>query len=48
MVPLEEARILASGILGGRFVALESESHLLLDDEPAFARFLWEVRGFLG
>jgi pimeloyl-ACP methyl ester carboxylesterase len=47
MVGLEEARLLASGIPGARFVALESENHLLLDDEPAFARFLSEVRGFL-
>jgi pimeloyl-ACP methyl ester carboxylesterase len=47
MVGLEEARLLGSGIPGARFVALEGQNHLLLDDEPAFARFLSEVRGFL-
>jgi pimeloyl-ACP methyl ester carboxylesterase/DNA-binding SARP family transcriptional activator len=47
MVPFEEGRALAAGIPGSRFVALESQNHLLLDDEPAFARFLWEVRDFL-
>lgn len=47
MVPFEEARILAAGIAGSRFVALDSDNHLLLDDEPAFARFLWEIRDFL-
>jgi len=48
MVPFEEARLLAAGIPGSRFVALESRNHLLLDDEPAFARFLSEIRDFLG
>jgi pimeloyl-ACP methyl ester carboxylesterase/DNA-binding SARP family transcriptional activator len=48
MVPFEEARILAAGIPDARFVALESNNHLLLDDEPAFARFLAEIRAFLG
>jgi pimeloyl-ACP methyl ester carboxylesterase len=47
MVGLEEARLLAAGIPGARFVSLESQNHLLLDDEPAFARFLAEVRAFL-
>lgn len=47
MVPFEEARLLAAGIPDARFVALESQNHLLLDDEPAFARFLREIRDFL-
>jgi pimeloyl-ACP methyl ester carboxylesterase/DNA-binding SARP family transcriptional activator len=47
MVPFDEGRLLAAGIPGARFVALESHNHLLLDDEPAFARFLWEIRDFL-
>jgi pimeloyl-ACP methyl ester carboxylesterase len=47
MVPFDEARLLAAGIPGARFVALESQNHLLLDDEPAFARFLAEIRHFL-
>lgn len=48
MVPFEEARLMAAGIPDARFVALESPNHLLLDDEPAFARFLREIRDFLG
>jgi pimeloyl-ACP methyl ester carboxylesterase len=48
MVPFEEGPRFASGIPDARFVALESRNHLLLDDEPAFARFLTEVRDFLG
>jgi pimeloyl-ACP methyl ester carboxylesterase/DNA-binding SARP family transcriptional activator len=47
MVPFDEARILAAGIPDARFVALDSPNHLLLDDEPAFARFLAELRDFL-
>lgn len=47
MVPFEEARLLAAGIPGARFVALDSPNHLLLDDEPAFARFLSEIRELL-
>jgi len=47
MVPFEEGRLLAAGIPGARFVPLQSRNHLLLDDEPAFARFLSEVRAFL-
>ena len=46
--PFEEGRRLAAGIPGARFVALESSNHLLLEDDPAFARFLGEVRDFLG
>jgi pimeloyl-ACP methyl ester carboxylesterase/DNA-binding SARP family transcriptional activator len=47
MVSLEEARRLAAGIPGARFVALAGRNHLLLEDEPAFARFLSEIRDFL-
>jgi pimeloyl-ACP methyl ester carboxylesterase len=47
MVPFEEGRLLAAFIPGARFVALESRNHLLLDGEPAFARLLSEIRGFL-
>ena len=40
-------RALAAGIPGARFVSLESQNHLLLEDEPAWSRFLTEVRRFL-
>ncbi len=47
MVPFDEGRLLAASIPNARFVALPSNNHLLLDDEPAFARFLWEIRSFV-
>jgi pimeloyl-ACP methyl ester carboxylesterase len=46
-VPFEQGRRLASGIPGARFVPLESRNHLILEDEPAFARFLEEIKSFL-
>jgi class 3 adenylate cyclase/pimeloyl-ACP methyl ester carboxylesterase len=46
-VPFESGRRLAAGIPGARLVALESENHVLMESEPAFARFLEEMRAFL-
>jgi len=47
-VPVEEGRLLASLIPDCRFVPLDSENHMLLADEPAWARLYGEVRDFLG
>ena len=47
MVPFEEGRLLASLIPRARFVPLEGRNHILLPDEPAWPRFLAEVRTFL-
>ena len=46
--PFEEGRLMASLIPGARFVPLESRNHKLLGNEPAFSRFLAEIRAFLG
>ena len=46
-VPFELGRRMAAGIPGARFVPLESQNHVILPNEPAFARFLEEVRSFL-
>ena len=46
--PFEEGRLVASLIPGARFVPLESRNHKLLGSEPAFPRFLDEIRAFLG
>jgi class 3 adenylate cyclase/pimeloyl-ACP methyl ester carboxylesterase len=46
-VPFDQGRRLAAGIPGARFVPLASRNHLILEDEPAFPRFLEEMRGFL-
>ncbi|HET6469654.1 MAG TPA: alpha/beta fold hydrolase, partial [Geminicoccaceae bacterium] len=46
-VPFDAGRQLAAGIPGARFVPLQSRNHLILEDEPAFARFLEELTSFL-
>ena len=47
VVPFDAGRDLAANIPGARFVPLESKNHVLLEDEPAWARFVEEVRAFL-
>jgi hypothetical protein len=39
---------IAKRIPGARVVPLESRNHMLLEHEPAWARFVAEVRAFLG
>ena len=43
-VPFENGRRMAAGMPGARFVALQSRNHLILEDEPAYPRFLDEIR----
>jgi DNA-binding NarL/FixJ family response regulator len=45
--PIEQGRLLASIIPDCRFVQLDSENHMLLADEPAWARLYAEVNDFL-
>jgi len=47
-IPFEEGRHLATLIPDARFVPLDSRNHILLENEPAWQRFLAEVRTFLG
>lgn len=47
-IPFDEGQLLASLIPGARFVSLDSRNHILLESEPAWPRFLREVREFLG
>ncbi len=47
IIPFDEGRLLASLIPGARFVPIESRNHLLLESEPAWRRWLEEVRAFL-
>ena len=47
VVPFDQGRRLAAGIPGARFVSLPSRNHIILEDEPAFPRFLQEIRAFL-
>jgi len=46
-VPFDQGRRLAAGIPGARFVPLASRNHIIMQDEPAFPRFLLEIREFL-
>jgi pimeloyl-ACP methyl ester carboxylesterase/DNA-binding CsgD family transcriptional regulator len=48
ITPISEARFLASAIPGAEFVELESKNHILLESEPAWARFQHVVLDFLG
>ena len=47
IISFEEGRRLAAMIPRARFVPLEGNNHLILENEPAWPRFLYEVRGFL-
>lgn len=46
-VPFSAGRELATSIPGARFVPLESQNHVILEQEPAWSRFLGGVRNFL-
>lgn len=47
-VPFEEGRRLAESMPNARFVALESENHVPMPDEPAWPVFVREIEDFLG
>ena len=47
-VPLSEGHQLAAGIPGAEFIELDSSNHILLEHEPAWARFKTAVLDFMG
>jgi pimeloyl-ACP methyl ester carboxylesterase/DNA-binding CsgD family transcriptional regulator len=47
LIPFRKGRQLATLIPGAQFVPLESQNHVLLEDEPAWPKFLTAVRSFL-
>src|SRR3712207_7171663 len=47
MQDFERARELAAGVRGTRLVALESNNHIVLEDEAAWPVFLREITDFL-
>jgi pimeloyl-ACP methyl ester carboxylesterase/DNA-binding CsgD family transcriptional regulator len=47
-ISFHEGRLLAAGIAGAEFVELDSCNHILLEHEPAWARFRGEVLDFMG
>jgi class 3 adenylate cyclase/pimeloyl-ACP methyl ester carboxylesterase len=46
--PIEAGRVLADGIPGARFVALQGQNHLFQEKEQASQRFFEEIKLFLG
>jgi pimeloyl-ACP methyl ester carboxylesterase/DNA-binding CsgD family transcriptional regulator len=48
VIPYAEGRHLASLLPNAQFVTLESDNHVLQEDEPAWGVFLAQVRAFLG
>lgn len=46
-VPLEVGRQMSAGIPGARFVALQGNNHVLLEQDPAMQRFFEEINLFL-
>jgi len=46
-MPFEQGRLIASRIPGAKFGALESRNHVLLPRDPAWGRFVSDVRQFL-
>jgi pimeloyl-ACP methyl ester carboxylesterase/DNA-binding CsgD family transcriptional regulator len=47
VIPIEEGRLVASGIPGAEFVELDSRNHILLEHEPAWQRFREAVLAFM-
>ncbi|MEX0351356.1 MAG: alpha/beta fold hydrolase [Paracoccaceae bacterium] len=47
IAPFKEGRKMAAEIPNARFVALEGNNHILLEDEPAWPRFVDEVQSFI-
>ncbi len=45
--PFEQGRLLAAGIPGAEFVALEGHNHIILEGDPGWHRILEEVRRFV-
>jgi pimeloyl-ACP methyl ester carboxylesterase len=47
VVPFEQGRLVAASVPNAKFVPLETHNHVLLADEPAFARFIDGAKEFL-
>jgi len=48
VAPFAEGRLVAATIPGARFVPIDGRNHILLADEPGWARFVAEFRSFIG
>jgi pimeloyl-ACP methyl ester carboxylesterase len=48
VVPVDQARLLASTIPNAEYVLIEGKNHILMEHEPGWQRFLAEVDRFVG
>jgi pimeloyl-ACP methyl ester carboxylesterase len=48
MVPIALGRELEAGIPNARFVVLPGKNHVILEQDPGFAQFLKDLKGFVG
>jgi pimeloyl-ACP methyl ester carboxylesterase len=46
-VPFAESKVIAAGIKGAKLKVLDSNNHILFEDEPAWPQFLREVDAFI-
>lgn len=47
LIPFKKGRELATLIPGAQFVPLEGKNHILLEDEPAWPKFVTALQSFL-
>jgi pimeloyl-ACP methyl ester carboxylesterase len=47
LIPFKKGHELATLIPGARFIPLDSKNHILLEDEPAWGKFVSALRSFL-
>ena len=47
VAPFEQGRLLATSIPGARLIALDSDNHPILPDEPAWPKWVSEIEAFL-
>jgi pimeloyl-ACP methyl ester carboxylesterase len=48
VAPISEGKLLASRIPGARFVVLQGRSHMILENDPEFPKFLNNIVKFIG
>lgn len=47
IAPLSEGKLISSRISGASLVTLNSNNHMVFENEPGFQRFLYTVRNFM-
>ena len=47
IAPLKEGKLIASRIPGARLITLDSNSHMVFEEEPGFSRFKDAVNDFM-